>query len=244
MQQYQYRHSGYRVGNTISRIPDPVVEDDDSDYEDLSTYEIVDTETNFTIDGTKLTVTDIIPDHTTAYLYYDFGEGYFDTDIEIQFDLKVTAFAVAYDYMGVIGLSNDLGTIATVGYGPLVELNYQEDEEAVYYEVGAGHEDYAAPTHAHNTHVVGTQYYYTFTTTYAASNKSSVSLATYTDAARTTLVKNSGNVTVNPYGTGNITEEHGSQTFRYLVVAPSFRAATDTEGKFSFVIDHIKIVSH
>lgn len=216
----------------------------ESGYEDLSTYTVVDSETNFTIDGTKLTVTDIYPDHTTAYLYYDFGVDYFGTDIEIQFDLKVTAFAVAYDYMGVLGLANTLGLTGGVAYGPIVNLNYQAEGEATYYELGSAHDDYAAATHAHNTTAVGTQYYCIFKTVYAASDKSYVSLGIYTDAGRTTLVKDKTNKEISPYGTGNIPEAHGSQTFRYLMIAPSERPATDTDGKFSFVIDHVKIISH
>jgi hypothetical protein len=219
------------VGGGINDAP-PV-----TGYEDLSTYTVVDEHGNFTISTTQLTVVNFPYDHSTSYVYYDFGVGYFGVNMEIQFEITVSALTDAYDPFSILALTNALGTGHDVAEGPNVELNDQEEGNA-YIELWSGHGDYASGTHLHNIHVLNTKYYCTFISTYGASNTSNVKLGVYTDAARTILAGGA-----DPYGTGSIPEAHGSQTFRYLVLAMSSNAASDAN-QVSMVIDHVKIISH
>ena len=208
-----------------------------SEYEDLSAYTEVDEESDFTIASTQITADTYKFNHATSYLYKDFGEAYFGTDVEIQFELTVSAMVDSYGPCGIISLTNDLGTSADVAEGPEVRVNSQEN--STHVELWTGHGDYSASVHMHNTHAICVKYYCTLTTTYGADDTSAVKLGVYTDEARTTLAGGDA-----PYGLEDVPEAHGSQTYRYLLVAQSARAATDETESVSMVIDKIKIVSH
>jgi len=215
--------------------------------EDLTTYTSVDPEDNFTITSNKLTVTDIHPDHTTTYLYYDFGEGYFKKNFEIRFALKVTAIWEDHALQGIIGVANSL--TLNPG-GPNIEINYDYTGagSGANYDIEVGGGAHVAHTYI-NDFLIGTTYYCKFERIYVGGAEDNiVQLTVYTDDAYTVRAKK---IYMNPpgadlptWGEDDFTLAEATETYRYLMLATSSRDSHSETIVGSFEISDVEIISN
>lgn len=215
-------------------------------YEDFSTYTLVDSEGNLTVETNKVTISDLHTEHTTAYLYKDFGAGYFSKDFEIQFEFCITDDAHGTDtadMFGIIGVCNTLGIRDTWDAGPWV--NWRPGNHGVgKTNLAAGDNSYAISfIEFINTPII--TFYCTFKRISSpAPADCEVELSVYQNAARTVLMnKYDGNPSI-PYGRNDIPSAMGLTTFRYLEIAISERASSDVSPYGSYYVQNVEIVSH
>jgi len=217
------------------------------DYEDLTTYTKVDPESNFTVINDKLTVTDIHPEHTTTYLYYDFGAEYFKKNFVMRFALKVTTIWEDHSLQGVIGVSNTLGLNVE---GPNIEINYDYTDAGAgaNYIIACGGGDHVAHS-GQNQFLVNTTYYCEVERTFvggAEDNKFYIRV--YTDSDYTTLAKilYGGGIgeDINPWGEDDFTLEEANTKYRYLMLSTSSRADYEDTEYGSFEISNVEVISN
>lgn len=75
--------------------------------ENLTTYTEVDTSSRLTVTSSRSTFSNL-DRNVTAYLYNDFGAGYFSADISVDFDFTITASNPS-GYVEVLGVNNQIG---------------------------------------------------------------------------------------------------------------------------------------
>jgi hypothetical protein len=218
-------------------------------YEDFTGYTDVDPETNFTIEANKLTVADIYPEHSTTYLYYDFGAEYFKKNFEIRFGLKVTAIWTDHAIETIIGVSNTLGLAVE---GPNVEFNYDYTDagEGANYIIGVGGGDHVAHTNQ-NDFLVGNTYYCKLERIYVGGAEDNiVQMTVYTDSEYTTRAKQiygSGahiGEDLATWGEPDFTLAEATEEFRYLMIATSSRDNYSETEIGSFEVSNVEIISN
>ena len=216
-------------------------------YEDLTTYTEVDPETDLAVTTNKLTVTNIHPEHTETYLYYDFGAGYFKKDFEIRFVLKVTAIWTDHALQGVIGVSNTLGMDVE---GPNIEINYDylDAGSGANYRIAVGGGDHVAHTNQ-NQFLVGTTYYCKIERTYVGGAEDNrFYLTVYSDSGYSIPAKYIyGGSTGDPiaaWGEPDFTLAEATEEFRYLMLATSSKDSSSETEVGSFEISNVEIISN
>jgi hypothetical protein len=238
----------FALGLGLIQSKKVIVSDEDATTEDLSTYTSVDPESNFTITPTKVTVTVIHPEHTTTYLYKDFGAGYFKRNFEIRFGLNVSAIWTAHALQGIIGVTNNLG-LGNAVEGPNVEINYDYDGDGTRYELQVGGGDHVAHSYIDQFLWGALVYYCKFERVYVGGATNNIAqLTVYSDSNYTVLAKK---ITTSPvggnlatWGEGDFTLAEATEEFRYLMLATSSRASySDTESG-SFEISNVEIISN
>ena len=218
-----------------------------SEVENLTTYTPVDPEANFTITANKLTVTSIHPEHTTTYLYYDFGADYFKKNFEMRFALKVTTIWVDHALQGIIGVAD---TLNLTPEGPNIEINYDYTGagSGANYLIGVGGGDHVAHSYL-GLFLVGTTYYCKFERVYVGGAKDNiVQLTVYTDDAYTIKAKriygsHIGD-DIDAWGEGDFTLAEATDEFRYLMLSTSGGASYDPTEFGSFEISNVQIISN
>jgi len=215
--------------------------------EDLTTYTQVDPEDNLATTADKLTVTNIHPEHTTTYLYYDFGANYFKKDFEIRFALKVTDMWTQHALQGIIGVARTVGLAVE---GPRIRLNYdyQDAGEGANYVLGVGGGDHVAHGNQ-NQFLIGTTYYIKFQRIYVGGEADNYVLATaYTDPDYTVVAKYiyGGQIgeDIAPWGDNDFSLAHATEEFRYLIIASSSRDEYSASEVGSFEISDVEIISN
>jgi len=220
---------------------------DISGTEDLRTYTKVDPESDFVVIANKLTVTDIHPEHTTTYLYYDFGIEYFKRNFEMRFALKVTTIWTDHAIQGIIGVSNTLGLAVE---GPNVEINYDYTDagSGANYQIGVGGGDHVAHTHQ-NQFLVGTTYYCKIERIYVGGAEDNIfQMTVYTDSNYSIRAKNiyGGQIgeDIAAWGEPDFTLAEATEEFRYLMLATSSRGDYSEVEVGSFEISDVVIMSN
>jgi len=219
----------------------------ESGTEDLTTFTEVDPESNLAVTTDKLIVTDIHPEHTITYLYYDFGAEYFKRNFEMRFALKVTDIWVDHGLQGVIGVANALGLDVN---GPNVEINYDYTDagSGANYIIGVGGGDHVAHTNQ-NQFLVGTTYYCKIERIYVGGAADNIfRMTVYTDSNYTIRAVNiyGGQIgeDIAAWGESDFTLAEATEKFRYLMLATSGRADYDDTESGSFEISDVEIISN
>lgn len=215
-------------------------------YEDLTTYTKVDSEGNLSVIPDKVTITDLYTEHTTSYLYKDFGAGYFTEDFEIQFEFCVTDDTHGEDtsdMFGIIGVCNTLGIRATWDAGPWV--NWRPGTHGIgNINLHAGDDSYAT-SFIEFPDDPAKIFYCTFKRISSpAPADCGVELSVYSDSLRTILMDKYGGGASIPYGRNDIPSATGLTTFRYLEIAISEQAASANIAYGSYYIQNIEIISN
>lgn len=167
--------SGYNFGGFVAA---PAA----GSYEDLTTFTLVDPESNAVVNSSSITITDLDCHWTDFYMYKDYGVDYFGASFEIQYELTVSKFpSVVARFAGVLKTDNAYGAGDTT-VGPQTYIGY----EGATYEIHSGDDSYAMVHYA--LCVKDTKYYCTMKRT--TGDPGSVSVDVYSDAARSVLVQN------------------------------------------------------
>lgn len=217
--------------------------------ENLGTYTAVDPESNFATTTSRLTITDMYTRHVGAYLYKDFGAGYFSDDFEIDFELVVTdpdnglVLGVPSGKFGVIGVCDTLGCRDDWDAGPWIYWG-----SGTYglgtIDLHAGDDSYATSFLPFSA-TPSTVFYCTLKRVSAvAPLDCSVWLDVYSNAARTTLMAQYDSTPGLEYGRNDIPSATGLLTYRYLEIGLSERLTYDETPYGSYYVQNVEIVSH
>jgi len=157
---------------------------------DFTTFTEVDPGTDIAVAADKLTVTTLV-ESREAFVYYDFGSAYFDTDFEHKISFKHTAGGYNV-WLGVWGLSNDIDSIVgldTAGDKRCVSVAIRGASPTYYVYLseiydGTGYSDYC------NTVSLNTDYYLTISFDRSAGSNGGgvITCYIYSDSDRTAPV--------------------------------------------------------
>lgn len=213
-------------------------------YEDLTTYTVVDSEGNLQNNPNQLIITNMHVEHTEAYIYKDFGAGYFSKDVVINFDFCVTddSGQDTSDMFGLIALCNTLGCRDDNDAGPFVNWAGKQDGTIQIY---VGDDSWSTSYMRFNAVPNVTVFYCTLERISAvAPNDCQVLLSVYSDAARTSLMPQyNGNPSIR-YGEDDVPSATGLTEFQYLEVGLSERLSYDDTALGSYNIENLEIISH
>lgn len=181
--------------------------------EDLTTYTEVDPNSHITVATGKVTGAGINRNES-AYLYKDFGAGYFNA-LNINFEFKCTELSTN-DIGGLVCTANDVGD----------KSQWTGDNIwcSIYYASGGSRKIYLGADYYVLT--VNTLYYCTLS---RSAGSDTVSLKIYSDSARTTLLDTL------------TTTISASATFRYLYAMSSLY--TNFNSGCSYYVENVEIVT-
>lgn len=206
-------------------------------YLDLTAFTKVDPAGNFTIDINSITVAGIETSWDTAYVYKDYGPGYFQKDFVINFEVIVTDInANDNDFYGLVKVSNALGPAKTAP-GPVARLDYDSPTDAKW-QFYAGDDNYATSFRLMTKLGVGV-YYCTLEriSNTPGMDDGQVTLSVYSDSNRTVIL-----------GGGSIPRidipKEDMVTLRYLILAQTYRDSVDHTPIGSYKIQNVKIISN